>query len=322
MRASIGIAIAGLGPEASDVDAGAEVDDADAVLRNADVAMYQAKLAGKGRYEIFAREMHGAAIARLQLRTDLEAALERGELEMVYQPIVSIASGEIAGVEALLRWHHAEHGTLLPSTFLVAAEETGLLVPIGRWGLDDACRQAAEWRRQGTWQTSDGAQRLMSVNLSVSQLRDRHLVENVRRALDEHQLAPGSLVLEITESALLDDTEERIAELRALKDLGVLLAIDDFGIGYSSFSYLRRLPVDILKLDRSFVVSIDTRTDDRIVANAILDLGRTLGLRVIAEGIETAAQRDVLADLGCELGQGYLFGRAASAHEATRRIRD
>ena len=312
MRASIGIAVTG----SDDV----ELEDADTLLRNADVAMYQAKLKGKGRYEIFAPSMHGAAMARLQLRTDLERALERGELELVYQPIVELAGGEHAGVEALLRWNHAEQGTLVPTTFLAAAEETGLLVPIGRWALETACRQAVAWRANGGWQTAGGAQRLMSVNLSVAQLRDPTLVERVRRALVEHELPPGTLVLEITESALLDDTEERIAQLRAFKNLGVLLAIDDFGTGYSSFSYLRRLPIDILKLDRSFVSTIDTRPDDRIVASAILDLGRTLGLRVIAEGIETAAQREVLAELGCELGQGFLFGRPAASHEAGRRL--
>ena len=312
MRASIGIAVTG--------HEEVEADDADTVLRNADVAMYQAKLKGRGRYEIFAPSMHGAAMARLQLRTDLERALERGELEVVYQPIVELATGQHAGVEALLRWNHTEQGTLVPTTFLAAAEETGLLVPIGRWGLETACRQAVDWRQQGAWHTAGGAQRLMSVNLSVAQLRDPTLVERVRRALVEHELPPGTLVLEITESALLDDTEERINELRALKDLGVLLAIDDFGTGYSSFSYLRRLPIDILKLDRSFVSTIDSRPDDRIVASAILDLGRTLGLRVIAEGIETASQREVLADLGCELGQGFLFGRPAPVHEAGRRL--
>jgi predicted signal transduction protein with EAL and GGDEF domain len=311
MRASVGIAMSGHD----------EAETSDTVLRNADVAMYQAKLAGKGRYEIFAPSMHGAALARLQLRTDLERALERDELEVLYQPIVELATGEHAGVEALLRWNHAEQGTLVPTTFLAAAEETGLLVPIGRWTLQTACAQAAAWREANSWHTAGGAARLVSVNLSVAQLRDPTLTERVRSALVEHQLPPGSLVLEITESALLDDTEERIAELHALKELGVLLAIDDFGTGYSSFSYLRRLPIDILKLDRSFVSTIDTRPDDRVVASAILDLGRTLGLRVIAEGIETAAQREVLAELGCELGQGFLFGRAASVHEATRRLR-
>ncbi|HET7685463.1 MAG TPA: EAL domain-containing protein, partial [Candidatus Limnocylindria bacterium] len=312
MRASVGIAVSGH-------DA-VDHDDADALLRNADVAMYQAKLSGRGRYEIFASAMHGAALARLELRSDLERALERGELEVLYQPIVELATGEHAGVEALLRWNHGEQGTLVPTTFLAAAEETGLVVPIGRWALETACRQAEAWRDAGAWGTAAGAPRLVSVNLSVAQLRDATLVERVRRALVDHRLPAGSLVLEITESALLDDTEERIAQLRALKELGVLLAIDDFGTGYSSFSYLRRLPIDILKLDRSFVSTIDTRKDDRVVASAILDLGRTLGLRVIAEGIETAAQRDILTELGCELGQGFLFGRPAPVHEATRRL--
>lgn len=312
MRASVGIAVSGHGA--------GDHDDAEAMLRNADLAMYQAKLAGRGRYEIFAPAMHGAALARLEMRSDLERALERGELEVLYQPIVELATGEHAGVEALLRWNHVEQGTLVPTTFLAAAEETGLVVPIGRWLLDTACRQAKAWLEAGGWRTSAGVPRLVSVNLSVAQLRDATLIERVRQALVDHGLPPGSLVLEITESALLDDTEERTAELRALKQLGVLLAIDDFGTGYSSFSYLRRLPVDILKLDRSFVSSIDTRTDDRVVASAIFDLGRILGLRVIAEGIETVSQRDILADLGCELGQGYLFGRPASVHEATRRL--
>jgi diguanylate cyclase (GGDEF)-like protein/PAS domain S-box-containing protein len=312
MRASVGISVTG--------HEGTDATDADTLLRNADVAMYQAKLAGKGRYEIFVPAMHGAAIARLQLRTDLERALERDELEVLYQPIVELATGEQAGVEALLRWNHAEQGTLLPTTFLAAAEETGLVVPIGRWTLEAACRQAAAWRDQGAWQTAGGAARLVSVNLSVAQLRDTTLLERLRRALVEYRLPPGSLVLEITESALLEDTEERISGLYALKDLGVLLAIDDFGTGYSSFSYLRRLPIDILQLDRSFVSTIDARADDRVVANAILDLGRTLGMRVIAEGIETDAQREVLTELGCELGQGFLFGRPAATHEATRRL--
>jgi diguanylate cyclase (GGDEF)-like protein/PAS domain S-box-containing protein len=289
----------------------------DLLLRNADVAMYQAKLAGKGRYAIFDPRMNGTALTRIELRADLERAMERREFELFYQPFVELATGRPTGAEALLRWHDPVRGTVMPGDFLPVAEDSGLIAPIGRWAIEEAVAQARTWRAAGVWPPAASADApMLSVNLSVSQLRDPELAGHLERVIARSGIRPSDLVLEITESVLLEDTEERIAELHELKDIGVRLAIDDFGIGYSSFSYLRRLPVDILKLDRAFVSGLATSENDRTVARAIIELGRTLGLDVIAEGIETDEQRRILLELGCTTGQGYLLGRPAPADTA------
>jgi EAL domain-containing protein (putative c-di-GMP-specific phosphodiesterase class I) len=262
---------------------------------------------GKGGYRLFEPAMHAGVLARLELRTDLQRAIATDQLELHYQPIVHLADGSVSGFEALLRWHHPERGMVSPTEFIPIAEETGLIIPIGRWVLREGCRHG---RRLVT--SGDGAAPRMSINLSLKQIQHSDIVADVRDALAESGLAPERLVLEITESVLMDDTDLAVGRLRDLKALGVSLALDDFGTGYSSLSYLSRFPVDILKMDRSFL-SEGSSPDVRSLATAVVGLGATLGLEVVAEGIEMPEQWDALHDLGCGLGQGYLFARPMDA---------
>jgi EAL domain-containing protein (putative c-di-GMP-specific phosphodiesterase class I) len=271
--------------------------------------MYIAKRDGKGGYRLFEPAMHEGVVARLELRNDLQRALATDEFELHYQPVVRLADGSISGVEALVRWRHPERGLISPVDFIPIAEETGLIIPIGRWVLREGCRHA---RRL---QTNEGVPLRMSVNLSLKQIQHSDIVADVRDALDEAGLAPERLTLEITESVLTDDTELAVSRLRDLKALGVTLALDDFGTGYSSLSYLSRFPVDILKMDRSFLREGST-PDSHSLANAVVGLGVTLALEVVAEGIEEAEQAETLRKLGCDLGQGFLFARPMAAEDS------
>jgi len=291
--ASIGIALDGLG------------SNSDQLLRNADIAMYTAKRRGRGRYEIFQPEMHAAAVERLEIEADLRGALDRGELTLQYQPIVALDTGRISGVEALVRWRHPERGLLLPGAFVPIAEETGLIRELGRQVLVEACMQARRWQVDHP----EIEPFTVSVNLSPRQLQADGLVEQITEALEASGLAPSNLVLEITEGAMMHDTEATIGKLHVLKALGVRLAVDDFGTGYSSLSYLQRFPIDILKIDRAFVSAIESATSKASLVRAIVSLAQTLGLQAVAEGVETAAQAEILADLGCALAQGYHFAR-------------
>jgi diguanylate cyclase (GGDEF)-like protein/PAS domain S-box-containing protein len=294
-RASIGICL-------SDEDL--LTQDAEDLLRNADVAMYMAKRGTKGRYQLFEPAMHERVVERLELRGELELALERGQLEVYYQPVVRLASGSRYGVEALLRWHHPTRGLVVPAQFIPLAEETGLIVPIGRWVLHQACRKAVEL---GARMASPLR---ISVNLSVKQLQSESIVQDVREALQATGIDPSWLVLEVTETVMLADADTAVERLHALKALGVSIAMDDFGTGYSSLSYLSRLPVDILKMDRSF---LGAGIDEDGLAAAIMAIGERLGLEVVAEGIEEAEQLDALQNLGFDLGQGFYFGRPMPA---------
>ena len=276
---------------------------ADEVLRNADVAMYTAKSNGKNRLEVFEPGMHAAALNRLALKGDLERALERGEFTLVYQPIVRLGGGRLSGVEALLRWQHRERGTVGPAEFIPVAEETGLILPLGRWVLEQACAQAAAWNRISAQPIT------MSVNVSARQLQQPAFAAEVAAVLAATGLAPGLLTLELTESVLMQDAEAATAILVELKSLGVRLAIDDFGTGYSSLNYLRRFPIDELKIDRSFVSSLDDGPTQSAVVLSILRLSETLNLETVAEGIEEPSQLALLRELGANLGQGYLFAR-------------
>jgi Amt family ammonium transporter len=253
--------------------------------------------------------MHAAAVGRLELESALRHGLDRGELAVHYQPIVALASGQIVGVEALVRWHHPERGLIEPSAFVPLAEDTGLIVELGRQVLFAACADAKRW------QTKHPAHQglYVSVNVSPRQLQTDLLVEHVGDALRGSALAPEHLVLEITETAMMRDTESTIQKLRELKDIGARLAVDDFGTGYSSLSYLQRFPVDILKIDRAFISTIETDTNDVQLAPAIVGLARTLGLRAVAEGVETEEQAGALHALGCELVQGYLYSKPITA---------
>jgi len=247
--------------------------------------------------------MHREVVERLEMRADLQRALETGQLEVHYQPVIRLSESTVYGFEALLRWHHPTRGTIPPTQFIPLAEDTGLIVPIGRWTLNQACRQGAQLHERFPSEAS----LTISVNLSVKQLQSDTIVDDVADALATSGLNPATLVLEITESVMMADMDLAVERLNALKALGIKLAMDDFGTGYSSLSYLSRLPVDILKMDRSFLTSGDAVSG---LPTAIVKLGQSLNLEVVAEGIEQSTQALHLRDLGCELGQGFLFAHA------------
>jgi diguanylate cyclase (GGDEF)-like protein/PAS domain S-box-containing protein len=296
-RGSVGICVADDGASA----------DAEELVRNADVAMYRAKRDSKGGYRVFEPTMHERVLERLELRAELQRAIESNQLEVHYQPVVRLGQREVSGVEALLRWNHPTRGNIPPLQFIPLAEETGLIIPIGRWVLNAACREGVDLQRRFPREEPLG----ISVNLSVRQLQSDTIVADVREALETSGLPASSLVLEITESVMMADTELAVARLYALKELGVRLAMDDFGTGYSSLSYLGRFPVDILKMDRSFLAE----DKNEPLAAAVIALGESLALDVVAEGIEYDEQAASLRELGCDLGQGFLFARPM-AHTA------
>ncbi|MEA3075364.1 MAG: hypothetical protein QOF60_272 [Actinomycetota bacterium] len=286
--------------------------DADDLLRNADVAMYTAKSRGRNRCELFKPSMHQAMLDRLDLEADLRRALDRGEFVLHYQPTVSLASGWISGMEALVRWNSPERGLVPPAMFIPVAEDTGLIVSLGLWVLEEACRQAVAWKHE----FGSDAPRTMSVNLSARQLQDEGLVADVAAILERSGIRPEHVVLEITESAVMSDAAAMTARLHELKSLGVRLAIDDFGTGYSSMSYLCSFPIDILKIDRSFVHGVRDEPQKMGIVRTIVELGRILDLQTVAEGIELSEEHQQLRDLECDLGQGYWFARPLSVEQA------
>jgi diguanylate cyclase (GGDEF)-like protein/PAS domain S-box-containing protein len=281
-------------------------EDAPGLLRNADLAMYRAKGQGKGRFEIYEAGMHAAVVERMGLKADLRAAVERGEFEAYYQPIIDLTTDRIMGVEALARWHHPQRGMVPPDEFIPLAEETGLIIPIGASILRQACVATQQWRRE----LGDQAPQTVSVNLSARQLQDRALVEEVKAVLASSELPATCLILEITETVLLEETDDVGDTLRALKALGIRLALDDFGTGYSSLSHLDRFPVDVVKIDKSFIESLSGGVaPPSPLVSAIVNLGGVLGLGVTAEGVEDASQLARLRELGCQQAQGYLFAK-------------
>jgi diguanylate cyclase (GGDEF)-like protein len=273
------------------------------LLRKADIALYLAKNTGKANFKVFIPSMDAMYAERLNLEGDLRRAVEREEFTVYYQPNVSLEPNQIIGVEALVRWKHPERGLIYPKKFVPLAEETGLIVPLGQQVLREACRQTKEWQER----YPSAPPLMIYVNLSGKQLQCPEVVPDVAEALGKSGLEPGTLCLEITESVLMEDAPSSFDTLWRLKDLGVKLAIDDFGTGYSSLSYLKRLPVDFLKIDRSFVAGLGERPEDRGIAQAVVDLSHTLGLKVVAEGVETEKQLAHLRGIGCELAQGYCF---------------
>lgn len=294
---SIGIASVNLG------------DTSDDVLRNADLAMYYAKGRRKGQFAIYERSMHDEMMERLELEADLRIAVDSGHFQVEYQPIVNLVTGEVHAAEALVRWHHPKRGVIQPGRFVELAEETGLILPIGRQVLREACERARDWRTlyRGTRPLQ------MSVNISARHFQDPCLLTDVREALNDSGLEPWALTLEITESVLMLRSGATLEKLRDLKALGLNLAIDDFGTGYSSLGYLQQFPIDVLKIDRTFVDAVGMEDEDPILARAIIALGRTLQIETVAEGIERAEQREGLRALGCTLGQGFLFARPMKA---------
>jgi diguanylate cyclase (GGDEF)-like protein/PAS domain S-box-containing protein len=289
------------------------VERADIMLRNADIAMYRAKSIGKGMHVVFDASMHTNTLARMELESGLKLAVERHELRIQYQPIVMLSSGRVVEVEALVRWQHPTRGLLAPADFIPIAEDTPVIMQIGQWVLDQACRQVA------TWQTEFPSVHplMVSVNLSPRQFQQPNLVDQVRRALQESGLKPACLTLEITEGVIMRDIEATILKLWALKELGVQLSIDDFGTGYSSLAYLKRLPLDILKIDRSFVSGLGRDKEDTAIVRAIISLAKSLDLAVTGEGIETSEQAELLKSWECERGQGYYFARPLDPTDLT-----
>jgi diguanylate cyclase (GGDEF)-like protein/PAS domain S-box-containing protein len=284
------------------------------IIRDADLAMYRAKNRGKGCYEVFDVAMHQQAVELLETETRLRRAIERNELVVAYQPIVSLETNSISGFEALLRWRHPDRGLLLPSYFIPIAEETGLIVPIGDWVLRQACRQIRDWQDKFPGETPLS----VSVNVSPRQFRDPRFVNRVMQVLAAEQLEPSSLKLEITENVLMDDAEKNVDVIEQFTEKGVQVLIDDFGTGYSSLHYLQRFNVGTLKIDRSFVQNLEGEGDDVEIVRSIVALARALGMSVIAEGIETKGQREFLKELACEEGQGYLFSQAADREKVER----
>lgn len=303
INASIGIAIANINYE-----------QPEHLLRDADTAMYRAKVLGKGQYHIFDPAMHDAALQVLHLETDLRRAVNQQEFILHYQPIVALGTGRIVGFEALVRWHHPQRGLISPDAFIPVAEETGLINPIGYWVLQEACRQLKLWHQEKLVDYP----LTMSVNLSVRQFTQPDLIEQIDQVLAETQLYPQSLKLEITESAIMNNTQSAKAILQQLRDRKIQLCIDDFGTGYSSLSYLHCFPVDILKIDRSFVRPLDESPKHLGLIPAIMKIAETMKMSVVAEGIETTQQLSQLKNLNCDFGQGYLFSRPLDRKEATR----
>ncbi len=277
--------------------------DAQTLTKNADMAMYLAKEDGKNGFRFFTRDVKTQSIERLTLETALRRALERDQFALHYQPKVDMATGQITGVEALLRWTHPELGVLSPMQFIPLAEETGLIVPIGRWVLREACAQNMAWQRRGLRPVS------MAVNLSPRQFADEHLLQDVDEALASSGMSPELLQLEVTESMVMRNVSRAIRVLDAIQSRGIRLAIDDFGTGYSSMSLMKQFPIDTIKIDRSFVRDLPNDAEDQAIAQAIISMGKALGMTVIAEGVETVEQQAFLRSHACDEMQGYLFSK-------------
>lgn len=283
------------------------------LLRDADTAMYRAKALGKSQYQIFDAAMHDAALKLLYLETDLRRAVKQQEFVLHYQPIVMLDTGKIVGFEALLRWQHPQQGLIAPGEFIAIAEETGLIVPIGEWVIEIACRQLRDWQQQGLADRDF----TISINLSVRQFVQSDLIRQIDRILAETQVNPRNLKLEITESIILDNTATIANTLKSLRAREIHLSIDDFGTGYSSLSYLHAFPVDSLKIDRSFIQGLNQNSETLGLVPAIANIAKAMSMSVVAEGIETPEQLAQLRRLNCELGQGYLFSRPVPAEQAT-----
>src|SRR5690606_18133401 len=288
---------------------------AETLFKNADVAMYRAKAEGRNTYRFYSAQMNARALEYLVMTNGLRQALERDEFRLYYQPRIDLRTGRVAGVEALVRWQHPDEGLLAPGRFIAIAEETGLVVPIGAWVLREAARQMPAWLDQGLQLDR------MAVNLSARQFRDPALIATVEAALEEAGLDAPLLELEVTESMLVDEPEQTADLLSHLKSRGIALAVDDFGTGYSSLAYLKRFPLDYLKIDQSFVRGVPDGQDDCAITLAIIHLAQSLGLQLIAEGVETDAQRAFLKAHGCEYAQGYLFSRPVRAEQIEAMLR-
>jgi diguanylate cyclase (GGDEF)-like protein len=285
--------------------------DAETLIKNADIAMYQAKEKGRNNYQFFKSDMNVRAVERQAIEANLRNALKRRQFVLHYQPKINLETGMITGAEALLRWEHPEWGTVMPDRFVSIAEDCGLIVPIGRWVLREACAQARRWQEAGLQPVS------VAVNISALEFRHNDFVEGLRAILNETGLEPHCLQLEITESVLMRNAKSSTEILKNLKDIGVQLAVDDFGTGYSSLSYLHKFPIDVLKIDKSFVQDIDSNNDNGIIVSAVIAMGTSLQQHVVAEGVEDNLQLAFLKAHHCEEGQGYFFSRPLVAEQFT-----
>jgi diguanylate cyclase (GGDEF)-like protein/PAS domain S-box-containing protein len=292
-------------------------ETAEDLLRNAALAMHQARR-HEGGYALFDPEMHADAIRRIEVESQLRVAIEKNQFLLYYQPTIDLHTGRLTGVEALVRWQHPRRGIVPPMEFIPLAEESGIIVPLGRWAIQEACRQVRIWQKEIPADEPIS----LGVNLSARQLRHPNIVRDVADALDDSGLPPSRLILEITESVLMIDTTATLNRLFQLKSLGIRLAIDDFGTGYSSFAYLRRFPVDILKIDKSFVDGVATEPTASALVDAMIRIGKTLRLETVAEGIEKVEQADRLRALQCDIGQGYLFSRPLPSDAISQFLRD
>jgi EAL domain-containing protein (putative c-di-GMP-specific phosphodiesterase class I) len=293
----------------------ADGDDAETLLKNADMAMYRAKELTRNAYCFFTAEMNQRSVAKLQLNTDLRRAIERGEFALHYQPKVDLRNGRLHGAEALLRWNHPQRGTVAPDEFIPALEDSGLILPVGEWALGEAARQLVAWQREGLETVP------VAVNLSAKQFRRRDLDAVIRGVLAATEVPPGLMELEITESCLMDEPEEALRLLANLRAAGLKISVDDFGTGYSSLSYLTRLPLNALKIDRSFVRDAVSSGEAASIVRAVIDMAHNLSFIVVAEGIETAEQMAFLQRHRCDLGQGYLFARPMPAAQLAERLK-
>ena len=288
-------------------------DDIETLVKNADMAMYAAKEESEG-YRFFTEEMNKKALERMMLENNLRNALKHNQFTLFYQPLVDNGN-RIIGMEALLRWQHPELGMISPSQFIPLAEETGVIVPIGKWVLRCACQQARKWHEMGHTKL------YVAVNLSARQFREPDLAETIEQTLEASDLPPDCLNLEVTESSIMENPEQAIAKMEILRAKGIHFSIDDFGTGYSSLSYLRRFPVDTLKIDRSFVVDATMNEDDQEIIKTIISMAKNLSLNTVAEGVETQEQLDFLVDQGCQMMQGYYFGRPMPADKFEEMLR-
>jgi diguanylate cyclase (GGDEF)-like protein len=294
----------------------ADGDSPEALVMNADTAMYRAKEQGRNTYQYFTREMNQRALARVQMEAAMRRAIERGEFLLHYQPRVDLRSRRICGFEALLRWQHPEKGLVLPGEFVPILEEAGLIVPVGEWVLREACRQAQIWQRDGL------APLPVTANLSARQFQEKDFEATVRRVLRETRVDPSLIQFELTESLLMSEPESAARTLRGLKESGLRISVDDFGTGYSSLAYLKRFPIDALKIDRSFVRDITTDPEDAAITIAIIGLAHNLKLKVVAEGVETREQLELLAANGCDEMQGNLFSVPTTAEECAKMLEE
>jgi diguanylate cyclase (GGDEF)-like protein len=289
------------------------------ILRDASVALYHAKVKGGADFQIFDQKLHKKALHHLQIETDLRKGLENNEFELHYQPIVSVDTMAIMGFEALIRWNHPQSGLVYPYKFISVAEETGLIVPIGKWVLQEACKDLVRWQRS----IKNDLLLIMSVNISSKQFLRSEITGEIQQILVESGLPAEQLKLEITETALMEDRKEAVRIIKQLKNLGIQMVIDDFGTGYSSMSYLQQLPVDMLKIDRSFVSKMHHKPDEnKKIVETIITLAHKLNMTVVAEGVETSEQRYLLSNMKCQLAQGYLFARPLERKNMDQLIRD